>query len=57
MFLADTLWEEEKMSSEAADIRDKIKEILEKVGNKREDLIPILQQTKQNSDISHLMLC
>ena len=46
MFLADTLWEEEKMSSEETDIRDKMKGILEKVGNKRENLIPILQQTQ-----------
>ena len=46
MFLADTLWEEEKMSGEEADIRDKMKGILEKVGNKRENLIPILQQTQ-----------
>jgi NADH-quinone oxidoreductase subunit E len=46
MFLADTLWEEEKMSSEEADIRDKMKGILEKVRNKRENLIPILQQTQ-----------
>jgi NADH-quinone oxidoreductase subunit E len=46
MFLADTLWEEEKMSSKEADIRDKMKGILEKVRNKREDLIPILQQTQ-----------
>jgi len=46
MFLADTLWEEEKMSSAEVDIRDQMKRILEKMGNKRENLIPILQQTQ-----------
>ena len=46
MFLADTLWEEEKMSSEEVDIRDQMKRILEKMGKKRENLIPILQQTQ-----------
>jgi len=35
------------MSSEEADIRDKMKGILEKVGNKRENLIPILQQIQE----------
>jgi NADH-quinone oxidoreductase subunit E len=35
------------MSSEEADTRDKMKGILEKVGNKRENLIPILQQIQE----------
>jgi NADH-quinone oxidoreductase subunit E len=34
------------MGSEEADIRDRMKGILEKVRNKRENLIPILQQTQ-----------
>ena len=35
------------MGSEEAEIRDRMKGILDKVGNKRENLIPILQQTQE----------
>jgi NADH-quinone oxidoreductase subunit E len=35
------------MDSEAADVRDKMKGILEKAGNKRETLIPLLQQIQE----------
>ncbi len=47
MFPADTLWEEEKMSSEEVDIRNKMKGILEKMESKRQNLIPILQQAQE----------
>jgi len=35
------------MGSEEAEIRDRMKGILDKVGNKRENLIPILQRTQE----------
>jgi NADH-quinone oxidoreductase subunit E len=37
----------EKMSREEAGIKDKMNGILEKAGNKRQNLIPILQQTQE----------
>jgi NADH-quinone oxidoreductase subunit E len=37
----------EKMSRGEAGIKDKMKGILEKAGNKRQNLIPILQQTQE----------
>jgi NADH-quinone oxidoreductase subunit E len=47
MFPPVTQFEEEKMSSEEAEIRDKTKGILKNLGSKRENLIPILQKIQE----------